>query len=331
VTVVLVVALAAAPDALATAARLPWPLAAPEAEAALAEHAADLSAADRRAWAVDRALPALAGELPLPADAMRTLLHEVRAAAGSAHGLVALQHARGLYGRRELAGAEAQYRGIAGDSALWPQSLRERAWTLLLLGRADEAMGATVSLRAPWFQSDDHAEARLLAATVLVRRCRWAEARETIDALASQEVPSVHDDAAAAVLAGTREPALAAAAASPLVARVRSALATAAADPSLSPRVAAIRQLGMRLAAGALRAAADDAREAKERALRLRYDALRGERAAAEAGRAAKPPRPAPLVPLGDDEVAWRFDGTWWRDELGSYRYETADACPEAR
>ena len=43
-----------------------------------------------------------------------------------------------------------------------------------------DALGATVSLAAPYFPAEDHAEARLLKATVLLDHCRFAEAREII-------------------------------------------------------------------------------------------------------------------------------------------------------
>ena len=47
----------------------------------------------------------------------------------------------------------------------------------------------------------------------------------------------------------------------------------------------------------------------------------------AEQGRETNQPRPTPPPPLGDDEVAWSSDGTFWRDELGNYRYTAGDAC----
>jgi hypothetical protein len=313
---------------LEEAARVPWPLVPDEVETRIAERLASLDRASRQAWAADRALPALAGELPVAAAALPKILEEIRSVAAPA-ALAALERARVHYARRELAEASARYAEVGRGSALWPQALKERAWTLLLLDRPMEALGATVSLGAPYFPSEDHAEARLLKATVLLERCRYAEARALVAPVAEPPVVEpTEGEAVAWMRAGSPpEPGTSWAVAwdSPLVRRIRLALPRAAGQRD------AVERRGARLLLVAAREEAAARRELKARALAVRYEALKAERRLLEAG--GTPRRPGSVLPppLDDDEVAWGFDGTFWRDELGSYRTVPADGCPTER
>jgi hypothetical protein len=326
--------------ALNAAALIPWPLLDSSVDATLAAQRALLDGASRRSWALDRALPMLAGEIKVADDVLDAVLSEVAAEVKlGAHrtdtDMSRLQAARNAYAARDLAQAEARYGEVTQRSPLWPDALRERAWTLLQLGRPNDALGATVSLGAPYFPPEDHAEARLMKATVLLRRCRFAEAREVVAALADAPIPAL--DAAAALAAlqsGTAPNGVIETHAwtSPLVARVRAVLATVPDDHDpdtvVQLRRQAVVKLGLRLFSDAFTAEAEATRAIRERALRIRYETLRSERGILEHGAVLREPSAAPPELLDDDEVAWRFDGIFWRDELGSFRYSAGDACP---
>jgi hypothetical protein len=321
--------------ALEAAARERWPLSSPEVEEALARNRDRLSVSARRSWAIDRALPMLAGELPVSDDVVRAVLGEVRSAAatpsGSRSDLLRLEEARKAYASRDLKTAAARYAAVAQSSPLWPDALRERAWTLLLLGRPGDALGATVSLSAPYFPQHDHMEGRLMKASILLNRCRFDEARAVIAPLADSAPATLTAEAAHQALESDTAPAMAGGAAAwnaPLVVRVRAALGDLRTAPRREEDRSRITELGTRLLLEAFAADSEVLRDARERALAIRYESLRTERRFLEQGLATLPPARATLPPLEDDEIGWDFDGTWWRDELGSYRYTAGNACP---
>jgi hypothetical protein len=301
-------------------------------EQAVIAHRALLDAAARRDWALDRALPMLAGEIQVSDDVLQEVLREVAGAvnpqASKNEDMRTLEQARAAYAARDLAVAAARYAKVAKTSPLWPDALRERAWTLLLLGRPGEALGATVSLKAPYFAFQDHAEGRLMKATVLLQKCRFEEARTEIAQLADAPVralPEADAEQSVQANAAPHTPGAEVAWNAPLVLRVRAALAETGSDETTRLRLV---RLGGRLLSNAFNAESETARDAKERALKIRYESLRLERRLIEEGKITRSPAPASLPPLNDDEVAWTFDGTFWRDELGNYRYSAGDACP---
>ena len=320
-------------NALDEAAEVPWPLLGASAEQVLVSGRAQLSPAARRAWALDRALPMLAGELPASSDTLDAVLGEIRSAVAdlkSNADLGQVESARREYATGEFQQAQAKYAQVTRASPLWPDALRERAWTLLVLKRPNDALGATVSLSAPYFAQEDHAEGRLLRATVLLGRCRYAEARDIVAPLTAMELPSLDETGARTVLTQSAAPSVVVmqrAWDSPLVARVRAALSLAGTSDPRHDRLVA---LGSRLLMRAVDAESEVLRDAKERALKVRYEALRGERHQLEIGKTSSIPVPVPPPQLDDDEVAWDFDGkTFWRDELGAYRFSAGNACPQ--
>lgn len=321
-------------ELLAQAAALPWPVVPPSLEAELGTSFDALPAPARRAWALDRTLPLLAGEMAAPEELVAKVLAEVRAATpvGSDPRLVRLEEARRAYARGDLATALSRYALIPRDSAWWPEALRERAWALFVDGQPARALGAAVSLAAPYFAPDDQAEARLLEASVLIAKCRFSEARDRVGPLAGQLLAPVDPAAARASLETARapqDPVGARAWASPLVGRVRRALEEPVPqEPAARCLRSSLVETGARLLEEAWTAELEARRDLAQRALSLRYDALRGERWLLEARTPLAAPRRAAPTPLEDDEVAWTFDGTFWRDELGDYRYVAGDACP---
>jgi hypothetical protein len=69
-------------------------------------------------------------------------------------------------------------------------------------------------------------------------------------------------------------------------------------------------------------------RELLGQALRLDFEIAGREKelaAAPQQNVASAPPRPRTQV--DDDEELWPFQGEYWRDELGSYRFQLSDRC----
>ncbi len=324
---------AAKTELLAQAAALPWPTVPPALDQDIGAHLAELPANARRAWALDRALPILAGVLAVPSGTEAEVLGELRAATPRSNGtLQSLEAARQSYAHDEMARAAASYARVTKDSPLWPEALRERAWALLVLGEKSEALGATVSLSAPYFPAEDEAEARLLEATVLLSKCRYREARGLVAPLVRPIPPPLTETAALQAIDAATPPAGSAGArafASPLVGRVSAALADRPASLAGQAWRAQIAELGAKLLMHAYAGEREAARGLTERALDVRYESLRSERKLLGAGYTIAEPRPPKLPPLSDDQVAWSFDGTYWRDELGTYRYAAGNACPE--
>lgn len=317
-----------APTALNEAALLPWPVVDESLEQEIAKNIRSLPAKARRAWLLDRALPLLSNELRAPDDVLSALVETLEQEGPQSTDLAHMNEARKLYANGAFKNAHDAYSKIERGSALWPDALRERAWTLLLLGQPADALGAAVSLRSPWFHVEDHAEARLLEANVLLKKCRWAEARKRVAPL-TEAVTTVDIERVPAVLVSEAvadgwRPHIT----SPLVARVRKAL--------LSPRPTtargrhrydALQALGQRLLLEDVTARQRAAQDVTRRALSVVYEALRAERLLRETGAEPAAPRVADLSPLNDDEVAWAFRDRWWRDEIGRYRYVAGDAC----
>jgi hypothetical protein len=68
-------------------------------------------------------------------------------------------------------------------------------------------------------------------------------------------------------------------------------------------------------------------RELLGQALRLDFEiAGREKELAAEPQQAVAAPR-RPRTQVDDDEELWPFQGEYWRDELGSYRFQLSDRC----
>ena len=74
-------------------------------------------------------------------------------------------------------------------------------------------------------------------------------------------------------------------------------------------------------------------RELLGQSLRLSYEIAGREKELATSGPdaalSAQPHRDPPQV--GDDEELWPFQGEYWRDELGSYRYQLGRRCKRPR
>lgn len=311
-------------------ARMPWPLLTLEAEREIAKRAEELPESTLRAWANDRALPAVTGALGFDDEALATIAGalEPRARDGS-QTLAILADARRRYASKAFDGAVDLYGQVERQSALWPSALRERGWSFYQLDRPADALGVSVSLAAPWFPRLEHAEARLLEATVLLDKCRWAEARERVEPFTTIADLPAPADARQAFVATEVDSRWARSLDSPLVSRVRALVLDAAPQTEAGRALLAeVVHRGERLLIDELARERNEQRGVARRAWAIIYESLRGERHALEHGLGSPTRRSPELPPLGDDDVAWEFQTTWWRDELGAYRYIAADACP---
>lgn len=310
------------------AARLPWPVVDAVIEHEIALNIRTLPADVRRAWVLDRALPVLSGKLDVPDDVLPALVETLEQEEQRSGDLALMNQARRMYSEGAFKNAHDVYSKIERSSALWPDALRERAWTLLLLGQPADALGASVSLRSPWFHVEDHAEAHLLEANVLLEKCRWSEARERVAPL-TKAVTTVDVERIPEMLLTEKIPdAWRPHIESPLVARVRrTLLLPPPTTASGRRRYDAIKEFGQGLLVEEITAQQRADKDVARRALSVVYEALRSERLLRETGSEPAASRVADLGPLNDDEVAWEFRDRWWRDEIGTYRYLAGDAC----
>lgn len=319
-----------APDLslLNDAALIPWPVVDEALEHEIAINISKLPVTARRAWLLDRALPLLSGELDAPDDVLPVLVETLEQTGARNTDLALMNEARRMYADGAFKNAHDVYSKIERGSALWPDALRERAWTLLLLKRPSEALGAAVSLRSPWFHVEDHAEARLLEANVLLEKCRWLEARERVEPLTKAVMTVDVDRIPEMLLARTIPNAWRPHVESPLVVRVRQAvLLQPPTTDAGRRRYDAVLKIGQRLLLEDITARRRADQDVARRALSIVYEALRAERVVRETGVEPAASRVADVGPLDDDEVAWEFHDRWWRDEIGRYRYIAGDAC----
>jgi hypothetical protein len=106
-----------------------------------------------------------------------------------------------------------------------------------------------------------------------------------------------------------------------------SALASAVVPQLRSARLDLLQRTGER-ARGALADERGELRELLGQSLRLDFEIAGREKDLA----AAPPPAPSasrrrPPAQVDDDEELWPFQGEYWRDELGSYRFHLGDRC----
>ena len=313
------------------AARLPWPLPPPDIEAEVALRLDELDPTTRRQWAGDHALVLLSGEMAAPAELVEAVLRDSMDRAPGAPAMKTLTEARRRYAAGDDTSAALRYDDIRQTSSLWTDAIRERAWTSVRLGDRARALGATVSLAAPYFPNEDQVEARLIAAHVLISSCRWREARNLVEGLTDFTETIPDESRVDALLDQPHRPTGLEGRAwdAPLVRRSRGALeALASSVDTRSPLRTRVRATAERLLLESWTEEWRRRRTVAARAVAVLHDAARAERLTLEAGYRASTAIPVDRPPLEDDDVAWPFEGTFWRDELGAYRWLAADHCP---
>ncbi|MFL5311488.1 MAG: tetratricopeptide repeat protein [Myxococcales bacterium] len=305
-----------------------------------------------------KALGIFAGIRALEGDGYAALA-EVKQLATLAAGRVLF--ALGRYGE-----ASAAYASVPRFSRHWDEALFEGAYADLRGGDPGAALGKLHTLRSPQLSDEYAPEADQLAAVIYHRNCLWPQVRETLAKFAARYLPMrdrvksflernpAADELAGAVEAGDSLPA-------PVRRRVRKNERVEAMLAELR-RIDAERRkvggdaelmrsalgseladvLGKRHAAAAI-AAGELIRERLAGLTRLAnsldgdieivvFETLKGEKEFLEERidieallAAQKLYRPA--VTGGGSEY-WQFDGEYWPDEVGYYRYTVKDACP---
>jgi TolA-binding protein len=286
---------------------------------------------------------------------------------GEVKQLAQLALGRTLYALRRYPEASAAYAAVPRFSRHWYEALFEGAYADLRAGDPGAALGKLHSLRSPQLSDEFAPESENLAAIVYYRNCLWPQVRETLEQFASRYEPM--RDRVKAFLARKPTPAELAEAVEGGSAlpgpvrrrvhddgRVRALLADLSRIDADRRKVAADAEL-MRSALGpelldALgkrreppAAAAGEAIRERLTRLAQRVDSLDGEneivgfetlkgekdfledridRDALLAAQKLYRPKVA-----GSGQEYWQFDGEYWPDEVGYYRYTVKDACPK--
>jgi TolA-binding protein len=286
---------------------------------------------------------------------------------GAVKQLAQLAVGRTLYALGRYSEASTAYAAVPRFSRHWDEALFEGAYSDLRAGDPGAALGKLHSLRSPQLADEFTPEAENLAAVIYHRNCLWPQVRDTLALFASRYEPM--RDRMKSFLARNPTPAELAEAVdggnalpSPVGRRVRndgrvgSLLADLRRVDSERRRVAGDAEL-MRSALGPellgvleeqrarLAGAAGELIRDRLAGLVRRVDALDGEneivgfetlkgekdfleewidRDALLAGQKLYRPPVA-----GRGREYWQFDGEYWPDEVGYYRYTVKDACPK--
>ena len=278
-----------------------------------------------------------------------------------------LQLARIAYASGDDRRADQLYGRVSRGAPEWLDALFEASWAHFRRGEDERALGNLLTLHAPFFQGRFFPESFILKALVLYENCRYADARLALagfeqryrplhDGLAALSTrlptPQVAYDflaggqaeldqlvpagARAEVLRLTQEPDLqgTVAAAAQLGQEIDS-LDRPGFQPLAQRLGPAARQLRLELLETAGRKLTtrvsgerNDLRELLGQSLRLAYEISGREKELARTGEpaaVAPPQRERPTV--DEDEVLWPFEGEYWRDELGTYRYHLGQRC----
>ena len=282
--------------------------------------------------------------------------------------LAQLATGRTLFALGRYGEASAAYASVPRFSRHWDEALFEGAYADVRRGDPGAALGKLHSLRSPQLSDEYTPEAESLAAVIYHRNCLWPQVRETLAKFAARYLPMrdrvksflarnpTPGELAGAVEGGDWLPA-------PVRRRVRknerveAMLAELGRTDAERRKVAGDTEL-MRSALGpelldalgkqqaAMADAAGNLIRGRLAGLARLSDALDGdieivgfetlkgekefleERIDLEALLATqKLYRPALS---GGGQEYWQFDGEYWPDEVGYYRYTVKDACPSA-
>ena len=278
-----------------------------------------------------------------------------------------LQLARIAYAAGDDKRADDLYRKVSRGAPEWLDALFEASWAHFRRGEDERALGNLLTLHAPFFQGRFFPESFILKALVLYENCRYPDARATLaefeqryrplhDGLAQllTRLPtpqSAYDFlAGGAVELGQMVPAGA-----------RDEVARLAQEPDLQGTVAVAAQLNQEIdsldrpafqplaqrlgpparqlrielleTAGRklvtrISGERSDLRELLGQSMRLAFELSGREKELATSNEpAAVAPAQRERPSIDEDEVLWPFEGEYWRDELGTYRYHLGQRC----
>ncbi len=252
--------------------------------------------------------------------------------------LIALTLGRLYFGLGNSRSALTWYDKVPNESRHVRQALFERAYAHFQNDDWEAALGSLQALQAPQVWAGFHPEGWILAATIYTMACLYNEAIATIDLFerrfkASEKIP-------AAQLAGDRIEKLA-----KLIARMDSELArlkqfgegdAATAALALSEGLTAQREeIATTLQTVTRRQMADataNLASFRDQSDRIRFEISKAEKQHAESGfdRSAALLGQSLKRPQNFDAktASWPFEGEFWRDELGWYRYALKHGCP---
>jgi hypothetical protein len=281
-----------------------------------------------------------------------------------------LQLARLAYQSGDDARATALYEKVSRGAPEWLDALFEASWAHFRKGEDEKSLGNLLTLHAPFFQGRFFPESFVLKALVLYENCRYGDARRALQEFEQRYQPQ-HDGLVAALSGlSTPQLAFEFLARGPVALQASTARESIGAlEEELQPEASAVAQLaleidsidkrpqsfrnsrlvnrmaplaretrlelidgaGRRLGArmNAERAAL---RELLAQSLRLSYEIAGREKELATSDETDLTPRPHRDPPqVADDEELWPFQGEYWRDELGSYRFQLGQRCRRAR
>ncbi len=278
-----------------------------------------------------------------------------------------LQLARIAYAGGDDKRADQLYGRVSRGAPEWLDALFEASWAHFRRGEDERALGNLLTLHAPFFQGRFFPESFILKALVLYENCRYGDARTALAQFEQRYRPLHDGLAEVQSRLQTPQTAYDFLAGGPVEltqmvpASARNEVARLTHEPDLQSSVAAAAQLGqevdaldrpgfqllaLRLGPAArqlrielletsgrklisrLSGERSDLRELLGQSLRLSYEISGREKelaASNEPAAMAPPRRERPTVE--EDEVLWPFEGEYWRDELGTYRYHLGQRC----
>ena len=275
---------------------------------------------------------------------------------------------RTLYGQHRYAEASAAYGMLPRFSRHWDEALLEGAWSDLRNGDPGGALGKLHSLHSPHLKDEFVPESVNLAAILFQQRCLYPRVRAALEQFDSEYAP-MRDQMKKALRESAVEeywrmlepgdPRLPPAARQHLAknervasmvsylgrlareeARIRGDSAPAGGPPreelldAIAQQQALVRRLGGKFVQGRL---ADMVRLIDvldtDREL-IAFEATKGEKEMLEnrfdpEAQLASQKLARPPMPQAGHEY-WPFDGEYWPDEIGYYRYTVKDACPRS-
>ncbi len=278
-----------------------------------------------------------------------------------------LQLARIAYASGDDKKADELYGKVGRGAPEWLDALFEASWAHFRRGEDERALGNLLTLHAPFFQGRFFPESFILKALVLYENCRYPDARRALADFEQHYRPLHDGLAELLMRLPTPQSAYDFLAGGPVElgqvvqAGARNEVARLEQEPDLQGTVAAAAQLGQEIdsldrpgfqplsqrlgpAARQLRielletagrklvtrlsGERSDLRELLGQSLRLAFEISGREKELAssnEPAAVAPPQRELPRVE--EDEVLWPFEGEYWRDELGTYRYHLGQRC----
>jgi len=282
-------------------------------------------------------------------------------------GLAQLARARTLYAMKRNAEAVQAYQAIERETPDWAEALFEEGFARFRAGDPGGALGSLQALHAPQFEASFQPESWILKATIYYFNCLYDEARTSLyafdqtytpmmNALAPLARGSLTPEEAYAQLANPEtsrlpKPVLNWARDNERMLRVfalraeldregkrlaeddslRGTAAQAGLRQALDDNRKTVEQVAGTLAKNRIQEAYRDLKGFTDQAEIIRFEATKAEKDLIErgvdrrkvlaAGHLYRPASPGPAYDY------WRFEGEFWSDEIGHYRYTLKNAC----